>query len=53
MSELPNNMAITVFIEDGKVTITDLPDDLVPMMASLGNIFKTSCNEHYGDDFCG
>ncbi len=46
-------MNFTVYIEDGEVTISDLPNDLVEMMASLGDILKTSCDESNGDDFCG
>ncbi|KKN90947.1 hypothetical protein LCGC14_0225310 [marine sediment metagenome] len=46
-------MNITVFIENDNVTISDLPDDLVNMMISLGSILKTSCNDNYGDDYCG
>ena len=46
-------MDITVFIEDGKVTVSDLPDDLVSMMVALGSILKTFCNDSFGDDYCG
>jgi len=56
MSELPNNMSITVFIEDGEVTISDLPDELVPLLKAIGGddcLLKTSCREGFGDDYCG
>ncbi len=46
-------MNFTVYIENGDVTISDLPDDLVSMMIALGDIFKTSCDTSFGDDFCG
>ncbi len=47
-------MNIIVYLEGDILTISDLPEDLVGMMLSLGTILKTSdCNNPNGDDFCG
>lgn len=47
-------MNITVYIDGDDLTISDLPEDLVSMMLSLGTILKTSdCDNPNGDDLCG